>query len=297
MATIDEIIDSVYHDPAGYGSMAYTLKHAKKKDPTIKLEDIRRGFENNIERTGKLRGFNSYVASKPNQEYQMDLMFFTEADLEFKVGMLMVDIFTKITVVVPLKTNQTDDVLEGLKKSFKQIGNYPEMLYTDNEGSLSSNIIKAYFKEHNIDHIITLSHAPVAERGIRGFKDSVYKRLKQNPDQKWYDLIYQILLKYNRLSIHSSIGMTPNEATDPKNLLKVKLNLELHRTRTRSYPDVEVGDTVKVYKKKKKMQKERVSVWSENRYTIESRSERHGQKFYKLTLYNRPLMRSEILKV
>ena len=71
----------------------------------------------------------------------------------------------------------------------------------------------------------------------------------------------------------------------------------MHRTRTRSYPDVEVGDTVKVYKKKNKMDKERISTWSENRYTIESISERHGQKFYKLTLYNRPLMRSEILKV
>ena len=103
MATIDEIIHATYYDKAGYGSQAYTLKHAKEKDPKIKLEDIRRWFETNIEQQGKMRGFNSYVASKPNQEYQMDLMFFTEADLEFKVGMLMVDIFTKITVVVPLK--------------------------------------------------------------------------------------------------------------------------------------------------------------------------------------------------
>ena len=95
MDTIDEIIDSVYHDPAGYGSMAYTLKHAKNQDPTIKPEDIRNWMEKHIENKGKMRGFNSYVASRPNQEYQMDLMFFTEADSEFKVGMLMVDIFTK----------------------------------------------------------------------------------------------------------------------------------------------------------------------------------------------------------
>ena len=45
MATIDEIIHATYYDKAGYGSQAYTLKHAKEKDPKIKLEDIRRWFE------------------------------------------------------------------------------------------------------------------------------------------------------------------------------------------------------------------------------------------------------------
>ena len=56
MTQVDDIIDKIYHDPAGYGSMAFTLKHARQKDPNIKMEDVKRWFENNVEKTGKMRG-------------------------------------------------------------------------------------------------------------------------------------------------------------------------------------------------------------------------------------------------
>ena len=40
----DEIIDKVYKDPAGYGSMAFTLKQAKKKNPKFTMEDVKRWY-------------------------------------------------------------------------------------------------------------------------------------------------------------------------------------------------------------------------------------------------------------
>ena len=50
---------------------------------------------------------------------------------------------------------------------------------------------------------------------------------------------------------HSATGMTPIQARDEKNHMKVKLNLELKRKSTRKYPPVEIGDKVKIYTKKK----------------------------------------------
>ena len=103
MATIDEIIHATYYDKAGYGSQAYTLKHAKEKDPKIKLEDIKRYFENNIEKKGKMRGWNSFIAHAPFEEFQIDLFFFTEEALEYRIGLLIVDIFSKyISFFVPV---------------------------------------------------------------------------------------------------------------------------------------------------------------------------------------------------
>ena len=44
-------------------------------------------------------------------------------------------------------------------------------------------------------------------------------------------------------------------------------------------------------------EKERTSHWLKGEYTVESISEKLGQKYYKLTDYPRPLLRHELLKV
>ena len=83
----------------------------------------------------------------------------------------------------------------------------------------------------------------------------------------------------------------------PSNQLQVKANLELTRKHTRRYPEVTVGDYVKIYNKKDKLDKERIPVWSKEKFKVESINESMGQDFYKLEGRARELMRSEILLV
>ena len=73
---MDHIIDKIYHDPAGHGSMRTTYEDAKKKDKSITYVDIQAWFKKNIERKTQLKGYNSFIASEPKQEYQMDLFFY-----------------------------------------------------------------------------------------------------------------------------------------------------------------------------------------------------------------------------
>ena len=47
----------------------------------------------------------------------------------------------------------------------------PESIYSDDEGAFNSKLLQDYFKEHNINHIVTRGHAPYAERGIRTIKN------------------------------------------------------------------------------------------------------------------------------
>ena len=54
---------------------------------------------------------------------------------------------------------------------------------------------KSSFIENNIELIITRTHAPVAERSIRTFKDMLYKRIEHDEQQgktniQWKDYIY-----------------------------------------------------------------------------------------------------------
>jgi hypothetical protein len=293
--TKDDIISKVYFDPAGYGSINETLKDAKKYDSSITYEDVKKWKDKHTERKTNLRGQNSFIAHKAAEEYQMDLMFFTDLkDPEYAQGLLMVDIFTKYTVVVPVKTKQIPDVKIAIEEAIKKMGQKPITVYSDNEGAFVSNIIQAYFKDNNIRHITTLGHAPVAERQIRTIKHMIYQRVEKTK-QKWHEVLYAVLLTYNNKLIHSTTKMTPNEAKKPENELTVKLNLELKRKNNRIYPNVNVGDMVKVYKKKDKLDKERLSLWSKEVYRVERIDESMGQKFYKLEGKPKALMRGEIL--
>ena len=47
------------------------------------------------------------------------------------------------------------------------MGGPPEILYTDDENALSTGAMKKYFKDNDIKHIVTRSHANIAERAIR----------------------------------------------------------------------------------------------------------------------------------
>ena len=72
----NDIINKIYFEKSGYGSMQNTLKDAKQVDKTIKLEDVKTWFTANVEQQTKYSKKNSYVAQKPYEEYQVDLFFY-----------------------------------------------------------------------------------------------------------------------------------------------------------------------------------------------------------------------------
>ena len=55
--------------------------------------------------------------------------------------------------------------------------------------------------------------------------------------------------------------------------------LEINAVHKRKYPDLKVGDRVKIYKKKDKLDKERISVWSEETYEVEEIKHEKDQDF------------------
>jgi hypothetical protein len=292
----DEIIEKVYYDEAGYGSINETLKDAKLFNKDITYADVKKWKESNVERKRKMSGMNSFIAHEAHEEYQMDLMFFADLKEKYNGGLLLVDIFSKYTTVVPVHGKTSDEVLDALIAGLQKMHGKPKVIYSDNEAAFSSVAMKAYFRDNHIKHIITLGHAPVAERQIRTIKDMIYKRVENN-GAGWVDVLYQVLLTYNHKMIHTVTHMTPNDARKSGNNMVVKANLEMRRINTRKYPPIEVGDTVKTFKKKGMMDKERVSNWGPTIYTVEYITESMGQQFYKLEGKDRQVQRNELLLI
>ena len=189
-----------------------------------------------------------------------------------------------------------------MKDAITKMGGKPQSLYTDDEGGLNTPLIQKYLKDQNIRHIVTRSHAAVAERTIRTVKAMIDKRIesakkRDNQNKRWIDVLYPVRLTYNFKNKHSATNMTPKDAMIPANQLQVKANLEMKRKHTRIYPVINVGDYVKVYKKKEKYDKERIPVWTKDKFKVESINESMGQNFYKIEGRTRQLMRFEILLV
>ena len=88
----------------------------------------------------KYSGENSYVANRPLQQIEIDLIDMTKIASEndgYRYAVTGVDIFSKYGWAMPIKTKQPHDVLIGLKEVLDKIG-IPEILYSDSEGSFNS---------------------------------------------------------------------------------------------------------------------------------------------------------------
>ena len=297
-----DIISKIYYDKSGFNSIKTTFDDARKTDKSITIDDVKKWISENTEKKTKIKGYNSFVPPKPYYEFQFDLFLIKDLENQnYTVGALMIDIFTKFMVVVPIKSKaeKTGDIAHGLIECLHKMGKKPEIIYTDDETSLSSKSIQDYLDENNIKHLITRSHAWFAERAIKTFKEMLYKRIENSNKEnvQWTDFVYEILLTYNNKLKHSSTKYTPNEARDTKNELNVKLNMLMHQKHNRRYPILEIGSKVKIYRKKRTGEKSHTSYWSENAYEVEKISYSLGQPFFKLQGLDRNYMRSELLKV
>lgn len=303
MASKQDIINNVYFDRSGFQSKAETLKDAKKKDASITLEDINKFFRENVEQKKKPRGENSFIPSHSFFEFQFDLFFINDIENQkFKVGALMIDVFSKFMTVVAIKSKSEGDVASALIECFNKMGGFCELLYTDDESALNTKSIQDYLKEHKIQHYRTRGHSQFSERAIRTFKDQLYKRVeadekKGKTDIQWHDYIFQILITYNTKTKSSATGFTPQLARLKKNELEVKLNIASKAKRNRIYPELNERDKVKIYRKKGITEKERSSTWSKNDYTITKIQNKLGQKYYYVDGMERAYLRHELLKV
>ena len=102
-----KILNKVYHDPAGYGSITWTFKEAFKLTTTITIDTVKQRFKSNLDTTKQVKGSNSVIAPCPYYEYQLDLMFSTDLKHQkLEQCMLCIDIVTKYAVVVPSNATQ-----------------------------------------------------------------------------------------------------------------------------------------------------------------------------------------------
>jgi hypothetical protein len=158
--------------------------------------------------------------------------------------------------------------------------------------------------------VLTRHHASFAERALRMFKVEMYKLVKEDV-KPWTEYLKQVLHRMNegrqpidydnrvhgddKVFPHKATGFTATEAAKPENWLEVHTNMEIQARHRRKYPEIQVGDVVKVYKQKKAHAKEVVSDYPNNPVKVKKITKSLGQTFYEVEGDTFPVLRADLI--
>ena len=234
----DRILRQIYYSEDGFDSKYITWKKAKQLIPNITQTEVNEWFAKQEGQQLKAnRGWNSYVADHKLQQVHADIADFRQGsdDIEWKYALIAIDIFTKVVVGTPMKGKTAADCKEALEHVINKFGHFEE-LYTDFEGGFQSTQVVILLNQHKIKHIATYGKAFFAEKAIHTIKMGIHNRLQglKLDAEEWVQLLPKVIHKYNRTP-HSTIMMTPLEATDDANKVKVWLNIHNKAKQNRMY--------------------------------------------------------------
>ena len=148
--------------------------------------------------------------------------------------------------------------------------------------------------------MFTKQNANIAERGIRYSKKRMDDKLEddrfrdEEPESYWKKHYQEAGDHYNKENKQDTINMTPEDATKAENEFDVKTSLEIKARHDRKYPELEVGDIVRKFKKREKFQNERTGDYEEGTRKVMVISKSMGQHFYKLDNDDHQYLRADV---
>ena len=130
--------------------------------------------------------------------------------------------------------------------------------------------LKKLLDKHKIDMYSTFNEgkAVVIERFNRTLKNTMWKYFTANNTRFYLDALDQMVKNYNE-KVHSTIKMTPKEASKDINRGKVYFNIIRKQNKSRTSIKYKKGDKVRISKYKRHSEKGYTPNWTEEIFTID----------------------------
>lgn len=164
-----------------------------------------------------------------DEQWQMDILdnqYYKKDNDGYNYLLTVIDIFSKYAWGIPLKTKGQKEVTEAIQSIFNQ-GRVPRKIQTDQGKEFFNQSAAALFKKYDINHFNTNSQfkASVIERFNRTMRNYMSRLYTMKGIGRWIDDIQDLFYNYNH-TYHSTIKMTPVEASEVKNKDVVRANLQ-----------------------------------------------------------------------
>ena len=185
--------------------------------------------------------------------------------------LLVIDCFTRMIYVSPMKTKSADDTFLAFQAIFDTLPQFPVHLVTDRGKEFFNSKMKDFVSSVGVNHYAipskSESKASIAERAIRTVKTRLEKYFFVSKRHRWIDVISQICENYNKTP-HRSIGMKPVEVT-ADNRKQVYKRLYPYKGVT-VVCRLKVGDKVRKVLEKNIFDKGYSQNWSQEIYIVDS---------------------------
>ena len=165
-----------------------------------------------------------------------------------KYLLTVIDVFSKYGSIVTLKDKKTESVSLAFDHIFKKSKRKPEKLWTDKGSEFISKHFKEFLKTHNIIlyHTENEEKSSIVERWNKTMKNKMWKMFSANNNTVYWDKLDKLVDDYNN-TYHSSIEMTPTEASKKENEKQVFANLygDVIYLKSKN-PKFSIGDKVRL---------------------------------------------------
>ena len=195
---------------------------------------------------------------------------YSKQNKNYKYILTVIDFFSKYSWCYPLKTKNSEEIINSFKDIFKKSKRKPKLFQSDEGSEFTNNQTQNFFKNNNIKWYHTFNRdikCSICERYNRTILNKIYKNFTLNNNTIWINDLDKLVNEYNN-SYHRSIKMKPINASLKSNENIVRNNLFNFRN-TNKKPKFSINDKVRVSLLKNTFEKSYTSNWTEEIFIID----------------------------
>ena len=243
-----------------------------------------------------------YFKSKDNI-WNADLIIISKPENNYKYILTIMDGYTRYAWTVPLKDKRGETITNAFKDIMKKSNRKPNKLWVDQGKEFYNQHMYKLFKfkdkdilekdengeyKNQIYSVFNTQKNPLIERLNRTILNKLSKQQTINGNQKFLNILPTITKIYNN-TIHSSIGISPAEASENPHKIKITPP-QFNKKLINKKPKFNINDRVRIYKYKNKFEKGYVGYWTKEIFKI-SNVLRHKNpiKYEIVDLNNEPI--------
>ena len=144
-----------------------------------------------------------------------DMQLLSKFNKEIRFLLCVIDLFSKYAFVVPLKDKKGVSIVNAFQSILDKSGRKPNKIWVDQGSEFYNHNSKKWLANNEISMYSTYNEGKsvVAERFIRTLKNKLYKHMTTVSKNVYYDVLYDIVKKYNNMR-YSTIKVKPIDVKD-----------------------------------------------------------------------------------
>eukprot|EP00732_Lithocolla_globosa_P001107 Lithocolla_globosa_v1_NODE_499_length_3887_cov_7.353079.p1 type:complete len:360 gc:universal NODE_499_length_3887_cov_7.353079:1357-278(-) len=245
------------------------------------------------------------VVLRVNETWGADLAFvpkFKKDNDGVTVLLFVIDFLSKYLWVRPLVDAKAINTSKALEEIMKTSRREPESMNVDGGSEFRKETL-ALMKSKGIKVYQSYSEkkVPIVERSIRTMKGRISKYQDSSGSFRYIDVLQKLVKGYNN-TVHSTIKMTPTQASDPKNYEQLIKNFFASmKPRKEQRTLFKEGDIVRLSIQKDKFDKESFGAYTSESFKVRRALNTHPPTYLVEDLKGEQLLGSfynqELLKV